>query len=135
MSRRFRQVMKVLCVPVAVLGLAQWTMGGAPARFAGSYELSNVVEDGSEVHLTLKVTVMNPTTHIKGGIVALLDSQPSSTLIGQVGTIKVLSHLSESAISKDSTISLAEYAKWQRGHEPVRFQSFFVNNFPLEVVR
>lgn len=120
MFQSLKQVMRMLCVPVAVLGMAQAAIGGAPARFAGTYQLSDVVEDSSGVHFTLTVTVINSTeTDIKGGIVALLDSQPSSVLIGQVGTIKTLSHLSQSAISHSFTISAAEYANWQRGHEPV----------------
>jgi hypothetical protein len=116
LSRAFR----ALCIPVALLGLVQVSAGQAQMRFAGAYELTNVVEDGSQVHFTLQLTLLNPgNTDVKSGIVVLMNSQPNSVLIGQVATIKTLTHLSQTSVSQNLTVAASEYARWQQGHDPI----------------
>lgn len=90
------------------------------ASLPGAYQLSNVVEDGGQVHLTLKLLLNNSTaTDIKGGIVVLMDSQPAHTLIGKVATIQNLPRLGHVTVSRKFTISATEYEFWKQGHEPV----------------
>lgn len=89
-------------------------------NFAGAYMISHVVEDGDQVHLTLTLRLNNSyNTDIKGGIVALLDSQPFHTLIGKVATISDLPRLGHITVSNSFTVPAAEYYNWQHGHEPV----------------
>jgi hypothetical protein len=88
--------------------------------FAGTYEISNVVEDGSHVQLTLTLTFNNFSNEdIKGGIVALMNSQPTPVLIGSFNAIKDLAHQRRATISHAFTLDASEYASWQHGHAPV----------------
>jgi hypothetical protein len=107
----------VLCLAVLPL-CAGWTVAEA-TRFAGYYELSNVVENGSQVSVTMTLTLLNPgKTDVKGGIVAVLSSEPNPALIGSFAAIKTLPHIGQVKVSQTLTISAAEYASWRHGHAP-----------------
>lgn len=89
-------------------------------NFAGSYMVSNVVVDGAQVQLTVKLRLNNTyNTDIAGGIVVLRDSQPQHTLIGKVATIPDLPPLAHITVWNTFTIPAAEYASWRHGHDPV----------------
>ena len=147
MYRYLSHALRVLCVSLAVVGPMPIVMSQQQPHFAGAYELTSIVEDGSEVHFTLKFTLLNPgNTDVKGGILALLDSQPNSLVIGEVATIASLPHLGQISVTKNFTVSADEYARWQSGHEPrfdflvpandgamdVRVQSRHVVNPPVK---
>ena len=115
-ARRFA----ALAFTVVLAASAHFAQAAVPGRFAGSYELKNVVREGDQVHLTIALTVLNPGNNdVKGGIVALLDSQPHPELIGPFPAIKLLPHLGEVSITQDFTLSAAEYHNWLNGHEPI----------------
>ena len=122
MHPKIKGILTLLSVAVVVAGLFQSAAAEKPQRLAGSYVVKNVVADGEQVHLTITMTITNPSAQdIKGSIVALLDSQPESGLLGSFGTLKLLPHLGQAAISQTFSVSAKEYANWQHGHEP-RFQ-------------
>lgn len=113
---------RFLAVPALVisLSLAHSLAAQRMTNFAGAYMISNVVEDGDQVHLTLKLRLINPyNTDIKGGIVVILDSQPVPVLIGKIATISDLPRLGHITISNTFTVPAAEYDHWQHGHQPV----------------
>jgi hypothetical protein len=94
-------------------------VSNAARAFAGYYELSNVVEESGQVHVTMTLTLMNPgKTTITGGIVAVLSSGPSPVLIGSFRPIRTLPAASRVTVSQTLTITAAEYASWQHGHAP-----------------
>lgn len=120
MDNKLRRALKVLCVPAAVLALIQTAPAQHSTPFAGAYQLTNVVEDGDQVHFTLKVKINNPTTaDIKGGIVVLMNSQPGKVLLGKVATVQVLPRLGQATVSGQFTVWAGEYERWQQGHDPV----------------
>ena len=115
----FRRAFATLCISGATLGTLQMAFGEQQLRFAGSYQLTQIVEDGSQVHFTVKFTLLNPGDEdVKGGILVLMDSQPSSLLVGKVATIPTLPHLGQIGVTQTLSVSAAEYARWQKGHEP-----------------
>ncbi len=115
----FQRLFTVLCFAAVSLGMVQRAVSEPRPRFAGSYQLTNVVESGAEVHFTVKFTLLNPNNNdVKGGILVLKDSQPHSELIGKVAEIDLLPHQGEKSVSEDFTVSAAEYARWQQGHYP-----------------
>jgi hypothetical protein len=119
MKFRLAPVLRALAVPVFLLCLGH--IKAAEPSFAGSYKLSNIIEDNTKtVQLTMTVNLFNPrSSEIRGGVVALLDSTPHSLLLGSFGTIKVLPRAGRATIAHDFTIPAAEYARWQQGHPPV----------------
>ena len=121
MSPRSMRVLGALGVSAALVCSVQTAAKGqTPSRFAGSYQISAVVEDGSQVHLAIQLTVINSSnSDIKGGVVAVLDSQPDNSLIGSFDAIKLLPHLGSTTVIQNFTISLAEYYRWMWGHDPV----------------
>lgn len=120
MYLNLRRAFKVLSVSAMTLILNHSMAAEPMTGFAGAYQLSNVVEDSGQVHLTLKLLLNNTTmTDIKGGIVVLMDSQPSHILIGKVAIIHNLPRLGHVTVSHEFTVSAAEYEAWQHGHEPV----------------
>lgn len=108
-----------LCVIVVSIGIVRVAASEPRPVFAGSYQLTQVVEDGPQVHFTVKFTLLNPgVTDIKGGILVIKDSQPDGGLIGKVATIATLPRLGQKRVSESFSISAEEFARWQQGHEP-----------------
>ncbi len=116
----FVRMMCALCLVVLSLGAARAATISTTRAFNGYYELSNVVEDGSQVQVTLTLTLRNAgKTEVKGGIVAVLSSEPNPVLIGSFSAIKALLSKGQVTLSQTFTISAAEYENWQHGHAPV----------------
>jgi hypothetical protein len=119
MHLNFRRALRLLCIPAAAFGLTLLAGSEPQPHFAGSYQLTNVVVNGSQVNLTLKFTLLNPNdADVKGGILVLMDSQPNGLMIGEIATIASLTHLGQTSLVKSFTVSTAEYARWQEGHQP-----------------
>lgn len=120
MLRKLELVLRVICMFIIVSCAVQITKADDLARaFAATYQLSDVVEDGLQVHLKMTLTLMNPRDEdVKDGIVALSNSQPNPVLLGSFGVIKMLPHRGQVTVSHTFTIAAAEYSDWQRGHSP-----------------
>lgn len=87
--------------------------------FNGRYQITNAVEQGTEVELTLTLSLVNSSkTAVKGGIVAVLSSDPIPVLIGSFSPIASLPALSRVVISQRLTLSATEYQRWQSGSAP-----------------
>jgi hypothetical protein len=87
--------------------------------FNGQYRISNVVEQGTNVELTLTLTLRNASkTTVTGGIVAVLSSEPDPVLIASFSPIKTLPSKGQVTVSQRLTVSAAEYSSWQNGHAP-----------------
>lgn len=123
MKRSFVFVVRALCLSAALFCIANFATAAEMERaFNATYRLSNIVEDGDVVHVTMTLKLMNPGNEdVKGGIVTLMNSEPHSTLIDSFSPIKTLPHRSEVTVSHIFTLPAKEYATWQRGHEP-RFE-------------
>jgi hypothetical protein len=119
MYRTLRRVLCALCIPAAILGIVQSASGDATRAFTGSYQLSNIVEAGSSVDVTMTLVLHNPgTSDVKGGIVVLMDTQPHHLFLGSFGTIKSLPHLGQVTVTKSFTIPAEEYERWKTGNDP-----------------
>ena len=121
MRSDFVRMVRVLCLAVVPLCAAQAlaATSSATRAFNGYYQFSNVVEDGSQVHVTMTLTLRNAgKTDAKGGIVAVLSSAPVPLLIGSFSVIKSLPAIGQVTVSQRLTVSAAEYAGWQNGHPP-----------------
>jgi hypothetical protein len=116
---------RALCLPAALLAVLLCLTQIAAASdvtFNGAYRFSHVVEDGSQVHVTVTMTLFNGgNADVKGGIVAVLDSQPHPALLGSFNAIKTLPHLQSVTVSHTITVPAAEYATWKDAHAP-RFE-------------
>lgn len=121
MLRRWELWLRALYLFVLLLCVASVASADDLTRaFAGTYKISNVVEDGSHVQLTLTLTLSNfSNDDVKGGIVALMNSQPTPVLIGSFSAIGDLAHQRKVTISHTFTVDANEYANWQHGHAPV----------------
>lgn len=108
----------------AVCGFAATSFTRA---FNGHYQLSNVVEEGDQVEVTMTLTLANASkTTVNGGIVAVLSSDPVPVLIGSFSPIKTLPAFHQVVVSQRLTVPAAEYKGWREGHSP-RLQ-FLVSN-------
>jgi hypothetical protein len=113
----------VLFLP-AVFSLAATNFTRA---FNGHYQLSDVVEVGNQVEVTMTLTLANASkATVNGGIVAVLSSEATPVLIGSFSAIKTLPSKGQVTVSERLTVSAAEYKSWQQGHAP-RLQ-FLVSN-------
>ena len=122
MSRILARACQFLGCAAALLCLVQTAAAQAATRFAGSYEVTGVVENSEKVQLKIALTLINPERDdVTGGIVALMDSTPSEALLGSFAAIKSLPAYGHVTVNQSFTISAAEYARWHAGHAP-RFQ-------------
>jgi hypothetical protein len=95
--------------------------------FNGHYQLSDVVEVGDQVEVTMTLTLANASkTTVNGGIVAVLSSDPVPVLIGSFSPIKTLPSAHQVIVSQRLMITAAEYKGWQEGRAP-RLQ-FLISN-------
>jgi len=120
MYRMIQRVLGALSLCALALGLPRMAVGEVPSRFAASYQLSDIVEHGSQVDVTIKLTLLNPgVSDINGGIVVLYNTQPNRSFLGSFKMIKTLPHSGQVTTTTSFTISAAEYRLWQSGHAPV----------------
>ena len=84
----------------------------------------NITEETHTVRFVMSLTLQNPGRQdIHNGIVAVMsaDNGPGQDprLIGSFATIKSLPHLQQTTVKQAFSVSAAEFARWQSGHEPV----------------
>lgn len=109
----------IVCAATVTLGITKVATAGPRPPFAGSYQLTQISDDGPQVQVKVQFTLLNPgNADVKGGILVLMDSQPNSALIGKVATISVLPHLGQKDVSETFSVSKAEYTRWLQGHQP-----------------
>jgi hypothetical protein len=119
MYRIIRRVLCAFCIPVAILGIVQTASAETARAFAGSYQLSNVVEGGNSVDVTVTLVLHNPgSSDVRNGTVVVMDTQPHHSVLGSFA-IKSLPHSGEVTVTQTFTISADEYARWKTGHDPV----------------
>ena len=120
MYRIIRRVLCAFCIPAAILSIIQTAAAETERAFAGSYQLSNVVEGGNSVEVTVTLVLRNPgSSDVRNGTVVVLDTQPQHSALGSFATIKSLPHLGKATVTETFTISADEYARWKAGHDPV----------------
>jgi hypothetical protein len=120
MSQTLWRVLCALSIPAAILGIVQVAPADSARAFFGSYQLSNIVEAGDNVDVTLSLTIHNPGVgDVRGGIVVVKDTQPHHNLLGSFAAIKSLPHSGDVTVTKTFTITAAEYLRWKTGHDPV----------------
>jgi hypothetical protein len=120
MYRRLRLVLCALSIPAAILGIVQTAGAGTARAFAGSYQLSNVVESGDSVNVTMTLVLRNvESSDVRNGIVVVMDTQPQHSYLGSFATIKSLPHSGAVTVTETFTMPAAEYARWKTGHDPV----------------
>lgn len=116
----FSHSTRVLSLALLLLcAVGSVTAANFTRAFNGHYQISNVVEQGTEVEFTMTLTLLNSSkTTVNGGIVAVLSSEPTPVLIGSFSPIASLPALKQVTISQRLTVSAPEYRKWQSGSAP-----------------
>jgi hypothetical protein len=118
---------QLLPVLVLVLSLASLAATGDGRQFIGRYQITNVSEEGTAVHLTMRLQVFNYSGHdIRQGAVALYTSELRSEAIGGFMPIKLFRNTGSADITQEFTIPVKEYKRWQEGG--VRPALFFLFN-------
>jgi len=126
-SRRTSLPMLPVLFVVLVLALASLAAAGDARQFIGRYQITNVSEEGSSVHLTMRLEVFNYSGHdIRQGAVALYTSELRSDAIGGFMPIKLFKNTRSADITQEFTIPAKEYKRWQEGG--VRPALFFLFN-------
>jgi|SRR5271154_5685390 len=88
--------------------------------FAAIYRLSDIVEDGNSVSLTLTLTIHNSSgADIQNGGIALFSSLgPHAEPVDAFNIIKLFPSYKSVTVSQQFTISKSEYERWSRGENP-----------------
>jgi hypothetical protein len=96
--------------------------------FAASYQLSNIVESGDQVSVTVTLKLFNYSGgEIRNGAVVLKDSRANvmsgresadSNLLGAFNLIPSLPAYQETTLRHRFSIPASEYALWNQGREP-----------------
>ncbi len=128
MQYGFLRVTRLLSLAVLFLSaVCSLTATNFTRAFNGHYQLSDIVQDGDQVQVTMTLTLANAgKTTVNGGIVAVLTSEPVPVLIGSFSPIKTLPPKGQVTLTQRLTVSAAEYKNWQSGNAP-RLQ-FLVSN-------
>jgi hypothetical protein len=87
--------------------------------FTGSYEISNVTEQGDTVRLTLTVHVYNYSdADVAAATVTLQDLLVSATNYGSYPETVSIPDRQSVRLSAEFTVPYQEYDRWQRGATP-----------------
>jgi len=89
--------------------------------FAGSYSVSNVVEQGDQMVLTFQVHVFNYSdADLKQAVVTLRASHPGAAL-AQFHPVKLWRNRTEVKLAQQVIIPRHEFELWQKGTQPALF--------------
>lgn len=89
--------------------------------FAGSYSVSNVVEQGDEMVLTFQVHLFNYSdADLKQAVVTLRASHPAPAL-AQFQPVKLWRNRTEVKLAQQVVIPRHEFELWQKGTQPALF--------------
>jgi hypothetical protein len=120
MHSMLRRALRALSVPTIFLGIVHVATAETERALAGSYQLSNIIESGNSVDVTMTLVLRNPGNFdVRNGTVVLMDTQPHHSVLGAFATIKSLPHSGEVTVTQTFTIAPDEYARWKTGHDPV----------------
>jgi len=93
-----------------------------PRKFAGMFQITDVIKSGSSVQLTMTFTLLNPTNRpVNDGVIMVLSATPIPETLGKFGVIETLPRIGRIRVTETFTISAAEYARWEQGSLP-RFE-------------
>jgi hypothetical protein len=86
--------------------------------FAGFYHVSNVVEQGDQMLVTLSVQVFNHSDADVKQAVLTLHAHPLPTPIGEFQPVKLWKNHGELRRSQQFLVSRQAYERWGRGAQP-----------------
>jgi hypothetical protein len=111
----------VLLLAAAVLLLPTAGLAKNGRDFAGVYNVSNVVEQGDQIVLTLQVRLFNYSdVDLKQAVVTLRVSHPAP-LRSQFQPVKLWRNRTEVKLAQQVVIPRREFELWRRGTQPSLF--------------
>jgi hypothetical protein len=122
MNIRMTHLARGLCA-TALLCLAMSAGAGEiPRKFAGMYQITDVIKSGGSVQLTMTFILLNPTNQtVNDGVITVLAATPAAEKIGKFAAIETLPRIGRVRVTETFKISAAEYARWEQGSLP-RFE-------------
>lgn len=118
-----RCLFSVLCF---VFALASFAVAKDARQFIGHYQISNVTQEGTLVHLTMRLEIFNYSGQdIRQGAVALYTSDLRAQPLGGFSSLKLLLNRRSADITHDFTVPVKEYQRWTTaGVRPALFFLF-----------
>jgi len=96
--------------------------------FAGFYSVSNVVEQGDQMVLTLQLHLFNYSdADLKQAVVTLRASQPAPAL-AQFQPVKLWRNRTEVKLAQQVVVPRHEFELWQKGTRPALFVVYHDSN-------
>ena len=96
--------------------------------FAGFYNVSNVVEQGDQMVLTLQVHLFNYSdADLKQAVVTLRASHPGPAL-AQFHPVKLWRNRTELKLAQQVIVPRHEFELWQKGTQPALFVVYHDSN-------
>jgi hypothetical protein len=101
-----------------ILSLSAYAASGKNGRdFAGFYTVSNVVDQGNQTMLTLRVQLFNQSdADVKQATLTLRESPGSE--IGAFQPLKLWRNHGEVRLAQQFVIPKREFEKWRKGSQP-----------------
>jgi hypothetical protein len=116
---RFFRRLSLLLAGLSLAAAASTSAFAQRRDFNGSYKVTNVSDQGSEVELTLVLKLHNSSgKEIKNGGIVLYDAEPRPSAVGAFDVIQLLPRDASVTVSQNFAISKSEYAHWQWGVNP-----------------
>ncbi len=117
-----------------VLALAAQAAANGGRDFMAYYNIQNVSESGTNVHLTLQLKIFNYSgSDIHQGAVALYNSEPTAAPLGGFNALKLFRAHHDVDLAQQFTISKREFDRWQHGANPALF--FLYKNAKGQVLK
>ncbi|HZZ17250.1 MAG TPA: hypothetical protein VFE08_14955 [Candidatus Sulfotelmatobacter sp.] len=123
------RVLKISAVLLAALSIFPNSGLAKDGRdFAGFYNVSNVVEQGDQLVLTLQVRLFNYSdTDLKQAVVTLRSSHPAPVL-AQFRPVRLWRNRTEVKLTQQIVIPRHEVELWKRGTQPALFVVYYDAN-------
>lgn len=117
-SRALKTSPLVLVAALLLLPIAGLAKDGRD--FAGTYNVSNVVEQGDQMVLTLQVHLFNHSDADLKQAVVTLHARPAATL-AEFQPVKLWKNHGEVKLAQQVTVPRREFESWQKGGQPALF--------------
>jgi hypothetical protein len=110
----------VLLIALLLLPIAGLAKDGRD--FNGSYNVSNIVEQGDQLILTFQVDLFNHSdADLKHAVVTLRSFRPTPSPLAQFQAVPLWRNHGEVKLSQQVVIPRIEYERWQKGAQPALF--------------
>ncbi len=119
-SMRLKPAIKTAVLMFFLATLTAFAFAKDGRDFAGVYNVSDVVDQGDQTVLTLRLQVFNNSgSDVKAAVLTLRHTTPQPDVLGKFQPVKLWRNHGEVRLTQQFTVPKHEFEMWSKGTQPV----------------